>query len=133
MYSPDDKAFLEQVAQGTLPVTLFTHKAHIRLAWLLLRENSPEVAIAKAAAGIQALVRENNITGKFHMTITGAAVEIVWSFQKNSDASEFDHFLKENPKLLTHFKDLLSQHYSEKLLKSEKATRCFLEPDLREF
>jgi len=133
MYSLDDKAFLEQVAQGTLPVNLFTHRAHIKLAWLHLRENPPEAAISKTAEGIQALVRENNIKGKFHMTITGAAVQIVWSFQKNSAAETFDQFLNENPQLLTHFKDLLSQHYSEKLLKSEKATRCFLGPDLMEF
>ncbi|MCG8491638.1 MAG: hypothetical protein MI743_08510 [Sneathiellales bacterium] len=133
MFSNEEKAFLEQVADGTLPVSLFTHTAHIRLAWLLLCEHPPEEAFARAAAAIQALVRKNNINGKFHMTITGAAVEIVWSFQKKSQTVSFDQFLEENPKLLTHFKDLLFEHYSEKLLNSEKATRCFLEPDLKDF
>lgn len=128
-----DYEFLTQFESCELPAELFNHEAHIRLAWLLIRQFGVEKAIDKVSQQIEAYVEHLGATDKFHKTLTVSAVLIVNHFMDSSNASSFEDFISENPRLFDEFKQLVISHYSEDVFSSEKARLEFIEPDLLPF
>jgi len=129
----DDDTFERQFDTAVLPDELFTHEAHLRLAWIQLERNTPTKAAAKVCTQIQNYASSLGQAGKFHKTLTTASVYVVAHFKEKSKCTSFKDVLTEFPQLNSRFKELLLSHYSQNELHSDKARIKYQEPDLIPF
>lgn len=128
-----DIEFERRFESTDLPPNLFTHEAHIRLAWIHILKYGEEKAVSKIC---EQILNFDNVHGKgdkFHMTVTVAAVKMVNHFIKKSQSNDFKVFIKEFPRLKAAFKELLEFHYGFDIFSSEKAKVDFVTPDLLPF
>ena len=109
-----DHEFENQFSLSILDPELFTHEAHLRLAWIHLRKYGLTEA-------------------KYNHTVTIAAIKIVNHFMNQSDAITFTQFTKDYPRLSTHFKELILSYYHTNVFESEEAKIRFIEPELMPF
>ncbi|MAU16035.1 MAG: hypothetical protein CMH46_10915 [Muricauda sp.] len=130
MESPD---FIQAFESGDFPPEGFNHKAHIKLAWTYLNQFSEEMAIDKTCRAIQNFDRLHGDGTKYHVTLTVAAVKMVYHFKQNSNAITFEEFITEFPKLNTSFRQLLYQHYRKNVIGDPLAKTTYLAPDLLPF
>lgn len=132
-YQLTDREFIRLLEDCTLDPALFNHEAHLRLAWLLIRELGANQATETIQDMLQNFVEHVGATDKYHVTLTVTAIRAVHSFMQKSNAESFDRFISESQVLLTDFKQLINSHYSIDIFSSEKARTRFLEPDLLPF
>ena len=124
-----DAEFEEQFAAGAFPPKLFTHEAHLRLAWIHLRKYGLEQAIRNVTDQLQQFVQMVGAEGKFHMTLSVAAVKAVYHFMGRATSPDFRGLLEEFPALRDQFRELIDAHYGADRLNSPAARSTFLEPD----
>lgn len=129
----NDDTFEHHFAEGILNPKMFSHEAHVRLAWIHIRKYGVEKAILNICGQIRNFAVINGAAGKYNKTITVAAVRAVYHFMLKSPSNDFHSFISQNSCLNTHFMDLLDQHYSDGLLFTEEAKKAYLEPDLLPF
>ena len=129
----DDATFLNQLECCTLPFELWTHRAHIRAAYLYLDQYPLEQAIARVRATIQAYNAANNIPSGpdmgYHETITQAWMRLIDATRRNHGPREDEHAFFERHSYLQN-KMLLLLFYSRDRIMSEDARLRFVEPDL---
>jgi hypothetical protein len=127
-----DRAFLAAFEATTLSSEHWTHRAHLRVAFLYLRDLGFDEALVRIRSGIRALNRSNAVedtpTSGYHETLTVAWARIVASAITPACSEDFEAFALSNPRLLA--KDLLRAHYSKERLLSPEARASFVEPDL---
>jgi len=128
-----DDAFESLFSSGTMSPNLFTHEAHLRLAWIHLRKYEHDQAIDNVTRQLRDFVTRVGAVDKYNHTLTVAAIRVVDHFMKKSDAPTFYALLLAYPRLKHNFKDLLGQHYSKDALFTEKARKEYVEPDLLAF
>jgi hypothetical protein len=128
-----DHEFEIQFQSASFPPALFTHEAHIRLAWVHIKKYGCEKAIENITGQLMDYVKTIGATGKYNHTLTIGAVKAVNHFINKSASSNFAGFIKEFPRLLSNFKDLMAYHYSGDIYNSETAKQQFVEPDLLPF
>ena len=128
-----DADFVDSFENGSLQPKLFTHEAHLRLAWIYLQNDDEQDAVEKTCSGIKHFDALHGSGEKFHATITIAAVKVVYHFIKKSKSTTFSDFMEEFPLLKGAFKELLEQHYSSNSLKNQQAKTEYIEPDLLPF
>ena len=128
-----DDTFERQFQEGVLDPTLFTHEAHLRLAWLYISKYGIETAISKIRVQIKRYATLNGTPDKFNTTVTVAAVKAVQHFLLKSKANSFSDFILEFPRLKYRFTDLMNVHYSFDIYTNPKAKEHFLLPDLLPF
>jgi len=129
----DDDGFLNALRSGILPLSTFTHEAHIRLGWIHLTREPLEEAVKSVVQEIRNFVAVYGKEDKYHHTLTVAALYILASRLGSSENRSFRSFIDRNPDLLTDFKGIVGNHYSSERLSSPKATQEFVPPDLRPF
>ncbi len=132
-YQFNDATFARQFAAGTLDPTLFTHEAHLRLAWIHLKRHGVEQAAEIVSTQILQYTTQLGAQAKFNKTLTVAAVRVVHHFMLKVELPTFPTFIATYPRLLHNFKDLLAQHYDMDIFRSERAKAIYLEPDLLPF
>ena len=132
-YRYSDAEYAERFAKGTLRPGLFTHEAHLRLAWIHIRQHGLEQAIENMNAQILAFAIANGARDNFNRTVTTAAVYTMHHFMQRSQSDDFPGLLAEFPRLKTDFKGLLAAHYSSDIFRSKEAKAQFIEPDLAPF
>lgn len=132
-YNLSNKAFLNQFADFTLDPTLFTHEAHLRFTWLHIKQSGIKKATEDIQQQIVDFVTHLGAKGKYHKTLTVAAIHAVHHFMKKSEADNFKDFIAEFPTLKSDFKGMISSHYSFDIFESEKAKIELIEPDLSPF
>ncbi|MCB0762709.1 MAG: hypothetical protein KDC12_14370 [Flavobacteriales bacterium] len=125
-----DEAFEVQFANCTFPPELFDHKAHIRLAWIHLKNYGLNQAIENLCTQIQIYDRTHDEGIRYHATLTAAAVRIVHQCMRSIPTASFEQLLNHYPELMTNLKGLISRQYSNELLGSERAKQEVLNPDL---
>lgn len=128
-----DTEFLKHFADFTLEPALFTHEAHLRLAWLYINLYGTEKAAGLICNQIKAFDRKFGDGSKFNKTVTIASVFIVSHFMGRSLCSEFERFLEEFPRLKTNFTDLIKSHYKINIFTDKRAEKEYVEPDLLSF
>lgn len=128
-----DEQFENLFALGNIADELFTHEAHIRLAWIHLLKYGETKAIENITHQIKAFTIQLNETEKYNHTLTIASIKVINHFRNKSKSRNFEEFLKEFPRLKTHFKELLQQHYSAFIFTDATAKVNFLQPDLTPF
>ncbi len=129
-YQLSDAEFEQQFANCTIDPTLFSHEAHVRLTWIHLKKYGMERTINNMQKQISDFARFHIAKGKYHTTITVAAVQIINLFMQKSNSILFKEFIKEHRILIDNFKNLLGSHYSKSVLHSETAKTKYIEPDL---
>ncbi len=131
--SLDDQTFMDQFRIGKLDAQIFTHEAHLRLAWLHIRKFGELVALENITGQIIHYVTLLGARDKYNETLTIAAVKTVKHFMDKREIDDFQEFINTYPRLKFQFKDLLLQHYKVDIFNNEKAKSEFVEPDLMPF
>lgn len=126
-----DDDFIAAFERCTLPYAAWTHEAHLRMAWIYLRQDCLEDVIPRVRNGIQRLnLSHGNPTG-YHETVTLAFLRLVADRLRDSPPREtFAGFKERNPDLFASRPGILARYYSSQVLDSVKARRDFVEPDL---
>lgn len=128
-----DAEFNRQLNNCTLNPELFSHEAHIRLAWITIKNLGLEKAIETIQTQLENFVTHVGAKDKYHKTLTIVAVKIVNHFIQKSKSDDFSNFINEFSQLKYEFKELVNAHYSFNIYNSDQAKKEFLEPDLIPF
>ena len=126
-------AFEKQFATCKLDPTIFSHEAHLRLAWIHIMKYGLEQAEENIQAQLKNFVEFAGATDKYNKTLTIVAIKAVNHFVRRSRSNNFKDFITEFPQLKKDFKTLIDRHYSFNIFNSQKAKIEFLKPDLLPF
>jgi len=128
--SSDDEAFRRAFEAFEVPASEFDHRAHVRLAYVYLCEQTTEQAHESMKTALLSFLRHLGVdTSKYHETITRAWVMAVRHFMEiSSPCLSADEFMQRNPLLLD--SKVMLRHYSAEVLFSPAARREFVEPDV---
>lgn len=101
--TPDD-VFLQQFESRTLPFAQWTHRAHLKIAYLYLTRMNFEAAAQKVCDGIRAYNTANNVlespTRGYHQTTTMAWLHIIAAMlAEYGPAATTDEFIDAQPQL----------------------------------
>jgi hypothetical protein len=129
----NDDAFETQFKNCSLNPKLFSHEAHIRLAWIHIKKYGVDKAITNIDNQLLRYVESLNARDKYNKTVTIAAVKTVYHFILKSNTDNFKNFILEFPRLNKNFKDLLDSHYSMDLFNYEVAKNQYIAPDLLQY
>lgn len=128
-----DSEFMHQFISCELSPSDFSHEAHVRLAWLNIDQYGKEKAEIEIQKQLLKFIDFVGARDKYNLTVTLAAMKIVYHFKQKSASDNFQDFIAEFPRLNTNFKDLIAAHYSVNIFTSDEAKTSFLEPDLLPF
>lgn len=128
-----DTEFEAQFKDGELEPSLFSHEAHLRLAWIQISRYGLEKAEENIQVQLQKFVALVGAEDKYHSTLTIAATRAVDYFMRRSKADNFRDFIGEFPQLKHNFKALIASHYGFDVFQSDEAKGRFVEPDLLPF
>jgi hypothetical protein len=124
-----DQAFIDAFTAGRLEPTGFDHRAHLRVAFLLLRSRPFLEACMAMRDGLQALAGKLGKPDLYHETVTVAFMALV-AERMPAVPMDWDSFIARHPELCE--RGLLDGYYSKGLLASGAARRTFAMPDLVE-
>ena len=128
-----DKEFEEQFANYSLEPKLFSHEAHLRIAWTHIVKYGEPKAIKNITEQLQNFVRHIGAADKYNETLTIAAIKAVTHFMRKGNLETFYEFITTYPRLKHNFENLINQHYSIDIFNSIQAKEQYIEPDLLEF
>ena len=128
-----DSEFERQFEHCELDPSIFSHEAHLRLAWIHITKYGIEKALSNIQLQLQKYVRHIGAEDKYNKTLTVAATKAVYHFILKSESDSFEGFITEFPRLKTNFRELMGFHYGIDIFNSEKAKKVFMEPDLLPF
>ena len=128
-----DAEFEQQFEDASLNPKLFSHEAHLRLAWIHIKKYNVNLACIHIADQIKHFDAVHDKGEKYHETITMAAVKVVHHFMLKSINLTFSEFIQKFPRLSNNFMDLISTHYSMQALRRLESSSTFVEPDLLPF
>jgi hypothetical protein len=129
--STSDRTFRDDFSLGRVTPAQFDHRAHVRLAYIVLAEHDVDGATAEMRSSLLAFLAHHGIDpAKYHETMTRAWVLAVRHFMDRATSSESaDEFIDANPVLLD--SKIMLTHYSAGLLFSPEARDRFVEPDVQ--
>lgn len=124
-----DEQFARAFERGEIAPAEFDHRAHVRVAWVYVREGpSFEAATARMREGIKRFAAAANASQKYHETIT-----VLW-MQLLSEAAarvpqpcELTELFERCPELAD--KDLPLKYYSRERLFSDEARVSWVPPE----
>lgn len=94
--SQEDRDFRSAFEACAIPPSDFTHKAHVRLAYVYLVESGVELAVQRMRDGLLRFIEHHDIPpDKFHETMTRAWVLAVRHFMSRSSSTSFADFIVE--------------------------------------
>ena len=128
--SMSDREFRAAFEAGAFAPADFSHRAHVRLAYVYLAESDVDLALERMRAALVGFLCVHGIpASKYHATLTRAWILAVDHFMHRSpEASCGDDFIARNPQLLD--TKIMLTHYSADLLFSDQARAEFAEPNL---
>ena len=128
-----DAEFLAAFESCTLPRELWTHQAHVRVAYLYASQSDLPAATTHVRTSIKAYNKTSKtpdaIDRGYHETITIAFMDIVFAANVQTGPHQSSmEFCEAHPELLTKF--ALQQYYSKERLMTLEAKYNFVPPDL---
>ena len=132
-FNLSNSEFEKQFATTQLDSSLFSHEAHLRLAYIHISKYGEAQAIVNINSQIWNFVTKLGAADKYNKTLTVAAIKAVHHFMRRSATSDFSGLLTEFPRLKNNFKELMAAHYEMDIYNSPIAKQQFLEPDLLAF
>lgn len=130
LLSQDDLSFKNQVEQCTFPIQEFSHRNHVRLAYIYLVNNDASHAAQLMRSTLVNLLNYYKVDPtKYSETLTQSWILLVMHFMaKTNQALSSENFIEQNTQLLD--SAIMYTHYSKAVLFSERARLAFVEPDL---
>ena len=126
----DDAQFLAAFESAAIPNAAFRHHAHLRMAWLYVRRDGPEVGAARIREGIQRFAAAHGLPHLYHETVTG-----FWTRLMAHAVDAFPELDRCEDVLAGYdgFEDrrLPYRHWRQETLDAPVARRQWVEPDLR--
>lgn len=107
-YSDDE--FVERVRNASLDPVLFTHEAHLRLGWILVRAHGPDRAAELLCGLIAGYASAIGKAEKFDRRVTIAAAHVIAGRMERSHATDSVAFISEAPELRSHFRELVEAY-----------------------
>ena len=128
--SKDDLDFRAAFEAGAYAPADFSHRAHVRLAYVYLADCDVDLALERMRAALVSFLTHHDIpASKYHETLTRSWLLAVNHFMhRTPQATSADDFIGRNTILLD--SKIMLTHYSAGLLFSEAARAAFAEPDL---
>jgi hypothetical protein len=128
-----DPDLWERFHAATLPHAEWTHQAHLRVAWMYLRQHSLDEAHIRMRVGIIRLNASHGLVESaargYHETLTRVWLRLVAAAMRATpEHVASGAFLEEHAASLG--KDAPLRHYARERLFSATARACFVEPDL---
>lgn len=128
-----DDELLAAFEDTSLPLASWTHRAHVRVAFVYLSRFALEEAIQRMRAGIRAYNAAHGVgvgpTMGYHETTTQAFVRLIHAAIETRGPFENSHeFCEGNPELLD--RRVLLCYYTRERILSPEAKSGFVEPDL---
>ncbi len=120
---------IEAFEAATFDLNIFTHEAHVYVAWSYLQRVSLVEAIERFSSGLKQVTKNLGIPGKYHETITWFFMLIVAERRQAFDTEDWCRFCEANRDLVGRSGILLERYYSGELLASDSARRVFMLPD----
>ena len=122
-----DRDFVQAFETCTLPSEQFPHRAHVRLAWLYLRDYSLLDALTRFVEGLKRYAASLGAGSKYHETVTWAYMFLIHDRMARAPFETFEDFAAANPDI---FNGVLEKYYSKETLSSDLARRTFLMPEM---
>ena len=128
--SRDDLEFRDQMEACNFPASDFNHRAHLRLAYIYLSENSTEKSSELMRDTLGRFILHYGVDpSKYHETMTKAWILAVHHFMNvTGTSSSADELIDKNPEMLE--TKIMMTHYSAGVLFSDEARASFVQPDL---
>ncbi|HKE19828.1 MAG TPA: hypothetical protein VKB80_33360 [Kofleriaceae bacterium] len=127
----DDTTLLTGFLDGTLDTTGFTHREHVQLTYLLLRERPLPEALIALRDGLRRLTARDGHPEKYHETITFAFAALVNERMRavGGAGASWQEFAAGNADLLDwRPRSALDAFYDRATLLGDEARRTFLLP-----
>jgi hypothetical protein len=132
----DDAQLLQQFEARTLPLSEWNHRAHVKVAYLYVRQYGFEGALARLRQNIQAFNEVNAIpntpTSGYNETTTHALLHliaaVIAAYQHTHPVTTAESFCETHPQLLS--KHALRFFYTPQRRMHPDAKGTFIEPDL---
>lgn len=122
----NDREFVDAFEACTLPGSEFTHRQHVRLAWIYLSEDELLPALARFIDSLKRYAGSLGASTKYHETITYAFMFLIHERRARQAAATFEEFADANPDL---FGAILTRYYRPETLASDLARTVFVMPD----
>ncbi|MEM9850141.1 MAG: hypothetical protein AAF847_19780 [Bacteroidota bacterium] len=107
-----DAAFEQAFQDSTLDPTLFSHEAHLRLAWIHLNRYGYEQAMQNVCDQLQSYTQAVGAADKYNMPLTMAATKAVHHLMSQSDTDNFSDFIEAFPQLKHDFRRTVSPYFA---------------------
>lgn len=129
----NDTELLERFERQAIPRGEWTHRLHVRMAYLYLRRHSFAEALVLIRTGIQRLNAANQVPEEpqagYNETLTVAWATLVHTtISEQGPAETSDEFVDKQPQLLC--RTLLRLFYSRAIWTEQDCKTKFVEPDL---
>lgn len=125
-----DAAFVRAFETGALPAGAFDHEAHVRLAWLYLREDPLPVVLQRYGDGLRRFATRHGKPDLYHETITWAFLLLIHERMAHPDApATWPAFAAAHPELFFQTPFILERYYHPATLASPRAKAVFVMPD----
>lgn len=125
-----DEAFARAFERGNITPAQFDHTAHVRVAWVYLREAAtPDEALKRMRAAIRTFAAAAGASRKYHETITMLWMRLLEEVRARGGSGELAEVLVAYPELAD--KNLPLRYYSRERLFSDAARVGWIEPDLQ--
>ena len=124
----DDRELIAQFEECSLPPAEFTHRNHVRVAWVYLRELPLLDALTRFVASLKRYAGSLGASAKYHETITFAFLFLIHERMQRGECATFEAFAEANEDL---FGNVLERYYAKDVLASELARRTFVLPERR--
>jgi small GTP-binding protein len=127
----EDDEFLRQFESCTL--TSWSHKTHLRMAWLYLTRDGRRVGVNKIFDGIKNFIQNSPVARKttFHFTMTYFWIQMIdLAIAQSPKDIPFEEFLRLNPQLMNG--GLFLEYYKkETMLNNPTARQEMVLPDIK--
>jgi hypothetical protein len=128
MTAMTDEAFARAFENGTVTPAEFDHLAHVRVAWVYLRETaSLDEALPRMRDAIRRFAAAAGASQKYHETLTVLWMRLLADVKAAGASGELADVLRAHPALAD--KELPLQYYSRERLFSDEARTAWVEPD----
>jgi hypothetical protein len=120
----------QQFEDLSIDPAVFTHREHVRLAWIYLRDSSLHEVLRIFPEGLRRFTSSIGQPGLYHETITWALLMIIAErIESSGRGMTWDEFAAANEDLLVGSKAMLSRYYRDETLASPSARASFRMPD----
>ena len=128
--SKADIEFRGQMESCAFPASEFNHRAHLRLAYIYLTQNSTDGSAELMRDAINRFLVHNGVDpSKFHETLTKAWILAVHHLMdRTGNSTSAGEFIGSNSEMLD--TKIMMTHYSAEVLFSDEARTAFVQPNL---